>query len=127
MEERFNSHFRPYLEPFLFDWSAFVPHEALLCLPAITIIIFSGVMAHHPGAGLIAGGEAVSVGFGSFQRVQKSRVAPMLLARVVIVLQLAARELRHLCGMRDVLYRFPPPSADCRRLQLSNTDQSTRR
>lgn len=72
--------FRAYLEPFLFDWSAFAPHEALLCLPAITIIIFSCVTAHHPGAGMIAGGGAVSVGFGSFQRIHKSRAAPMLLA-----------------------------------------------
>jgi Transaldolase/Fructose-6-phosphate aldolase len=50
MEERFNSGFRPYLPRAIsFDWSVFVPHEALLCLPAITIIIISGVMGDHRG------------------------------------------------------------------------------
>lgn len=77
---RSNLYLHRYAEPFIFDWTRFAPYEALLCLPAIAVTLFSGLVAHHPGAGTIAGGGAISVGFGSFQSIRNSRIAPMLLA-----------------------------------------------
>ena len=80
MDLRSNLHLRRYAEPFVFDWTRFVPYERYLCLPAIAVSLLSGLAAHHPGAGTIAGGGAISVGFGSFQSIRNSRIAPMLLA-----------------------------------------------
>ena len=84
MDSRSDSHLRGYPGPFVFDWTQFAPQEALLCLPAIALTLFSGLAAHHPGAGMIAGGGAISVGFGSFQSIRNSRIAPMLLASLSI-------------------------------------------
>jgi len=79
---RSNSNLYFSSEAFVFDWSKFAPRRSLICLPAVAVAIFGSLAAHHAGAGLIAGGGAVSVGFGSFHRIQNSRVAPMLLASI---------------------------------------------
>lgn len=43
-------------------------------------MVLGSVLLHHPVAATVAGGGAVSVGFGSFQRIKGSRLWPMLLA-----------------------------------------------
>jgi uncharacterized membrane protein YccC len=70
----------PYSESLVFDWSQFTPRHGLVCLPAIAIVVLGSVLLHHPVAATVAGGGAVSVGFGSFQRIKNSRLWPMLLA-----------------------------------------------
>jgi hypothetical protein len=67
-------------EPLVFDWSAWAPHAGLRCLPAIAVVLGVGLAVGYPAAGMIAAGGAVSVGFGSFQRIGTSESAPMLLA-----------------------------------------------
>jgi hypothetical protein len=67
-------------EPLVFEWPEFAPRAALRCLPAIAVVLGIGLAIGHAAAGMIAAGSAVSVGFGSFQRIGKSDTAPMLLA-----------------------------------------------
>jgi hypothetical protein len=73
---------RIVLEPFVFEWPAFAPRAALRCLPAVALVLGIGLAIGHPATGMIAAGGAVSVGFGSFQRIGKSNTTPMLLAAV---------------------------------------------
>jgi len=77
-QERISS----YSDTFHFDWSQFAPRQGLVCLPAIVIVILGSVLLQHPGVATVAGGGAVSVGFGSFQRIKNSELWPMLLASV---------------------------------------------
>ncbi len=64
------------------DWSHFQPREGLYCIPAIAAVLFSGVMLGEPAAGMIMAGAALNIGFGSFRKIQGSRLAAMLLAVV---------------------------------------------
>ncbi len=73
---------RLVLEPLIFEWSAFAPHAALRCLPAVAIALGVGLGSGHAAAGMIAASGAVSVGFGSFQRIGESELAPMLFATI---------------------------------------------
>ena len=55
------------------------------CLPAISaaavaLCLFTGVALGHPAAGMIAGGGALTIGFGANQRISDSRLQPMILA-----------------------------------------------
>jgi len=61
-----------------FQWSAFDPQAAFRCLPAIAILLASGLALGQPAGGMIAASGAMSVGFGSFQRIGKSQLTPML-------------------------------------------------
>ena len=73
---------RLVLEPLVFEWTAFAPRAALRCLPAIAIAFAIGLAVRHPAAGMIAAAGAVSVGFGTFHPIGKSKTAPMLLATI---------------------------------------------
>jgi hypothetical protein len=46
----------------------------------VAFCLFAGVLAGHPGAGLVAGGGAFTVGFGANQRISDSRLLPMIAA-----------------------------------------------
>lgn len=65
-----------------FEWSAFEPRASPRCLPAIAIVLGIRLSVGHPAAGMIAAGGAMSVGFGSFQRIGKFDTAPILLATI---------------------------------------------
>jgi hypothetical protein len=67
-------------EVFKPNWSGFHPRAALRCVPAIAIAIALGHFSGRPEWGVMAAAGAVSVGFGSFQELNGSRVAPMLYA-----------------------------------------------
>jgi hypothetical protein len=54
----------------------------LRCLPAIIAPLLYGVVYDKPVQSLLAAAGAMSVGFGSFQRLYQSRLAPMLIASV---------------------------------------------
>jgi hypothetical protein len=73
-------HHQATLESLSFEWSSLSPQGALRCLPAIVIVLVTGILVGHPTAGMIAAGGAFSVGLGSFQKIRNSCLAPMLLA-----------------------------------------------
>lgn len=69
-----------FADLYVFKWSALN-----YCLPAVSasavaLCLFAGVAAGHPGGALIAGGGALTIGFGANQRISDSRLLPMLLA-----------------------------------------------
>ena len=63
-----------------FDWKALELRLPLVSAAAIALCLYGGIAAGHPGAGLLAGGGALTVGFGANQRIGDSRIVPMLLA-----------------------------------------------
>ena len=63
-----------------FDWRQSNGRAGLRGLPALAIVLAAGVLAGDPAAATAAAVGAMPVGFGSFQRIGRSRVAPMLLA-----------------------------------------------
>src|SRR4051794_3637963 len=62
------------------EWSQSSGRAALRCLIAIAIPLVLGITLDSPESGAIAAGGALSVGFGSFERVRGSCAIPMLLA-----------------------------------------------
>src|SRR6185437_6015928 len=67
-----------FADLYRFDWSAFRFRLPLVSAAAVAICLFAGIAAGHPGAGLIAGGGAFTVGFGPNQRIADSRLIPMM-------------------------------------------------
>lgn len=53
---------------------------ALICMPAVTVLLLWGVLTGHLRVGVIAAAGAFSVGFGSFQEIRSHRVLPMIAA-----------------------------------------------
>ncbi len=62
------------------EWGQLRARRALPCMVAIVGCLAAGLFAGHSGAGMVAAGGAMTVGFGSFQWLGRSRVAPMLWA-----------------------------------------------
>lgn len=52
----------------------------LTCLPALAVLLASGIASGHTGVAVVAASGAFSVGFGSFQRFTRNKAAPMILA-----------------------------------------------
>ena len=69
----------PLADLYEFDWSKFDLRLPVISSLAVAICLVAGVAAGHPGAALIAGGGALTIGFGANQRIHDSRVLPMLL------------------------------------------------
>jgi hypothetical protein len=65
---------------YTFQWSEFQLRLPLVSAAAVAVCLFAGILAGHPGAGLIAGGGAFTVGFGANQRIADSRLIPMMAA-----------------------------------------------
>lgn len=65
-----------------FDWSKFHPRPALVCIPAVALPLIIGIGTGHATQGMMATAGAFSVGFGSFQELRHSRLAPMLVAAI---------------------------------------------
>ena len=63
-----------------FNWSGFNFQLPLVSASAVAICLFVGILAGHPGGGLIAGGGAFTIGFGANQRIADSRLIPMIVA-----------------------------------------------
>ena len=66
------------------DWSQASFRLPLVSAAAVALCLFVGVGVGHPGGGLLAGGGALTIGFGANQRIGDSRVVPMLLAMVAM-------------------------------------------
>jgi len=73
-------------ELYTFDWSAFHLRSPIVCSFAILICLVVGILAGHPGGGLIAAGGAMTLGFGVNQRIGVSRLWPMTLATITMFL-----------------------------------------
>jgi hypothetical protein len=71
------------------QWSALDARRALLCLPALGIILAAGILLGRPDAAMAALSGALSVGFGAFQSFTHHRSAPMVLAALGMALSAA--------------------------------------
>ncbi len=69
-----------FADLYTFQWSAIEYRLPAVSAAAVAICLFTGILAGHPGAGLVAGGGALTIGFGANQRISDSRVLPMILA-----------------------------------------------
>ncbi|HEY1987694.1 MAG TPA: FUSC family protein [Terracidiphilus sp.] len=63
-----------------FQWSNFSFWLPLVSALAVALCLFVGILAGHPGGGLIAAGGAFTIGFGANQRIADSRLIPMIAA-----------------------------------------------
>ena len=63
-----------------FKWSGFNFQLPLVSASAVALCLFVGILAGHPGGGLIAAGGAFTIGFGANQRIADSRLIPMIVA-----------------------------------------------
>jgi hypothetical protein len=63
-----------------FKWSELNFRLPLVSASAVAICLFTGILAGHPGGGLLAGGGALTIGFGTNQRIADSRLLPMIAA-----------------------------------------------
>jgi hypothetical protein len=75
-----------FADLYTFDWSQFSFHEPLISVMAVGLCLIGGVLLGHPGVGLIAGGGAMTVGMGVNQRIEDSRLWPMIAATAVMCL-----------------------------------------
>lgn len=64
------------------DWAQHRLWTTQPCLITIALALSAGVLSGEPTAGMIAAGGAMAVGFGAFQRLGRSHLAPMLAASV---------------------------------------------
>ena len=74
---------------YIFEWSALNLRLPLVSTAGVALCVFTGIALGHPGGALIAGGGALTIGFGANQRIADSRTLPMLLA----ILAMAAATL----------------------------------
>ncbi len=75
-----------FADLYTFDWTHLYVRVPLFCSIAIALCLVIGVLVGHPSAGLIAGGGAMTVGFGINQRIADSRLWPMIAATIVMFL-----------------------------------------
>lgn len=73
-----------FADLYTFDWSHLLLRVSLICSIAIALCLLVGVLVGHPSAGLIAGGGAMTVGFGINQRIADSRLWPMIAATLLM-------------------------------------------
>jgi hypothetical protein len=65
-------------DTYLFHWQNRTFREDLILIPPIALCLGIGIAIHHPAAGMIAAGGAVTAGFGAKQSIDQSRLLPML-------------------------------------------------
>ena len=64
-----------------FSWARpFYVREALLCLPAMPLLLLTGIVTGHEAAGVVAAGGAFSVAFGASRDLRGRRWGAMLAA-----------------------------------------------
>jgi hypothetical protein len=67
-----------FIDSYVFDWKQRTFRDDLIFVPPIAICLGTGLLSHHPAAGMIAAGGAVTVGFGAKQSIDDSPLLPML-------------------------------------------------
>ena len=80
------AHHGYFADLYTFDWTHLYLRVPLICSIAVGLCLVLGVLVGHPAAGLIAGGGAMTVGFGINQRIADSRLWPMIAATIVMFL-----------------------------------------
>ncbi len=78
---------------YTFQWSAVEFRLPAVSAAAVGICLAVSIAAGHPGAGLVAGGGALTIGFGVNQRITDSRILPMVLAALATALATLAGSL----------------------------------
>ncbi len=73
---------RAFRDVLTLNWEESRAVSSLPCTVAIAVCLSAGVVLGRPAAGMIAASGAMSVGFGSFQRLGRSRVRPMWWASI---------------------------------------------
>lgn len=71
-----------FTDSYIFNWHNQTFRDDLILLPAIAVCLGVGIALHHPAAGMIAGGGAMTVGFGAKQSIDDSRLLPMLFVSI---------------------------------------------
>jgi len=97
-----------------FDWKQAQPTAAAWCLPGLALPLSAGLATGHLRQGMVAAAGAFSVGFGSFQRLGKSRTTPMLVAAAGMCLSswigtlggLSGVAIALLCAVWAAIYAF---------------------
>ncbi|WP_263384022.1 FUSC family protein [Granulicella arctica] len=84
------AHHGYFADLYTFDWTHLYLRVPLICSISIALCLVTGVLVGHPSAGLIAGGGAMTVGFGINQRIADSRLWPMIAATIVMFLSTVA-------------------------------------
>jgi hypothetical protein len=67
-----------FTDSYIFNWHNRTFRDDLILIPPIAICLGVGIWLGHPAAGMIAGGGAMTVGFGAKQSIDDSRLLPML-------------------------------------------------
>lgn len=76
---------RAYLtDTYIFNWQNQTFAADLIFVLPVALCLAIGLVAGHPAAGMIAAGGAMTVGYGSKQRIAESRLLPMILASIGI-------------------------------------------
>lgn len=69
---------RYFTDTYFFQWKNRTLRDDLVLLPPIAICLGAGLLLHHPAAGMIAAGGAMTTGFGAKHSIDESRLLPML-------------------------------------------------
>jgi Fusaric acid resistance protein-like len=67
-----------FTDSYVFNWKNQTFRADLILILPIAVCLGIGLWAHHPAAGMIAAGGAMTVGFGAKQSIGESRLLPML-------------------------------------------------
>jgi hypothetical protein len=65
-------------DSYIFNWKSQSFRDDLIFVPPIALCLGVGLLSHHPAAGMIAAGGAMTVGFGAKQSIDDSPLLPML-------------------------------------------------
>jgi hypothetical protein len=67
-----------FTDSYVFNWNNQTFRADLILILPIAVCLGVGLWLHHPAAGMIAAGGAMTVGFGAKQSIDESRLLPML-------------------------------------------------
>lgn len=67
-----------FTDSYIFNWKNRTFRDDLIFVPPIALCLAAGLLSHHPAAGMIAAGGAMTVGFGAKQSIDDSPLLPML-------------------------------------------------
>src|SRR5580698_916691 len=71
-------------DSYIFEWQNQTFRADMIFVLPVAICLAIGLLAGHPAAGMIAGGGAMTVGFGAKQNIDNSLLLPMIFAALGI-------------------------------------------